>query len=240
MKSTNIKILIILLLPLCALNIAAQSVNDPVLFTVGAAEVGLSEFDYIYSKTNGKNANYTAESIEEYLDLYIKFKLKVQEAKYIQLDTVPRLQRELETYRRQLADSYLIDKEVTEKLAREAYDRMQKDISVRHILVAVAEDADDDNVNAAYKKAMSIKAELEEGAPFPKLAVKYTDHKPSRLKGGNLGYMTAILPEGFYELERAVYSSEVNQISDPVRSKMGYHILRVEDVRPARGKIDLA
>ena len=96
----------------CAI-LSAQN-NDPVLFTVDNSPVRVSEFNYIYSKTNGEEADYSKASLQEYLDLYTKFKLKVRKAKDLQLDTIQELQKELAGYRRQLADSYLINKEITD------------------------------------------------------------------------------------------------------------------------------
>src|SRR5690606_5411790 len=93
--------------------------NDPVLFELGDQEVRVSEFLYIYGKNNGKEADYSRKSLEEYLDLYVKFKMKVARARELQLDTIPELQRELAGYRQQLAGSYLTDKEVVERLSRE-------------------------------------------------------------------------------------------------------------------------
>ena len=108
--------------------------NDPVLFSVEGVPVHKSEFDYIYTKTNGPNADYSKESLDEYLNLYVNFKLKVAKAKEMKLDTIVSLQQELNGYRRQLADSYLIDREVTEKLVKEAYLRSQQDVNLSHIL----------------------------------------------------------------------------------------------------------
>jgi peptidyl-prolyl cis-trans isomerase SurA len=133
-----------------------------------------------------------------------------------------------------------MDKEVTQKLALEAYNRMKKDVRASHILIAVNEDASEKEVQKAYDKAIMVKAELGKGGPFGKSAVKYTDHKPSRLKGGDLGFMTAILPKGFYGLETYLYEGELEKISDPIRTKLGYHIVKVVERRAARGKMDLA
>lgn len=210
--------------------------TDPVLFTVAGKPVHLSEFNYIYTKTNGSKADFSRASVEEYLDLYTKFKMKVARAKEMQLDTIPSLQEELAGYRRQLADSYLTDKEVTEKLIKEAYDRMQKDVSVSHILVRVERN---DTV-AAWNIVNSIKQKLNNGSDFETTAKELSQDPNTQKNGGLLGYLTATLPDGFYELENAMYNTPVGKSSDVIRSPIGYHIIKVNAVRPARGEIEVA
>ncbi|KAA3623546.1 MAG: peptidylprolyl isomerase, partial [Bacteroidetes bacterium] len=152
-----------------ALSSFAQK-DDPVLFTVEDTPIHVSEFSYIYGKTNGDKADFSKESIEEYLNLYVKFKLKVQKAKDLQIDTIPSLKQELEGYRRQLADSYLIDKGVADKLIREAYDRIQQDVEISHILIGCPEDAPPSDTLNAYNRIMEIRKELMDGADFSELA----------------------------------------------------------------------
>src|SRR5690606_2739506 len=117
----------LLIAAIFSLSLFAQK-EDPVLFKVDGKSVHVSEFNYIYSKTNGANADFSRKSLEEYLELYKRFKLKVHRAREMQLDTIESLRQELDGYRKQLADSYLIDKEVTDKLIAEVYDRTKKDV----------------------------------------------------------------------------------------------------------------
>lgn len=214
--------------------------QDPILFTVDDNPVHVSEFEYIYNKNNGEKANYSESSLQEYLDLYVKFKLKVQRAKELQLDTIPSLQKELEGYRRQLANSYLTDKEVSERLARELYDRMQKDIEVSHILFSLPKNASKKEVDQALSKAQSIREYIAKGSTFESMAEAHSDDKNSKTKGGKIGYVTAMLPNGFYELENTVYTQEVGKVSQPIRTSVGYHLVRVDGSRPARGKMEAA
>ena len=216
---------------------AAQSFGqtDPTLFTVNQKPVTVSEFNYIYAKTNGNKADFSKSSVMEYLDLYTKFKMKVARAKEMQLDTIPSLQEELAGYRRQLADSYLTDREVTDKLIREAYDRMQKDVKISHILVQI----NPKDTAAAWAKIQAIQKELKGGASFESLVAKSED-KNTNKNGGAIGYLTAMLPDGFYALENAIYNTPVGKTSDIVRTPMGYHVLKINDVRPARGEIEAA
>jgi peptidyl-prolyl cis-trans isomerase SurA len=210
--------------------------NDPTLFTVSGTPVHLSEFNYIYTKTNGAAATFKRESVQEYLDLYTKFKMKVARAKDMKLDTIPALKEELAGYRRQLSDSYLTDKEVTEKLMKEAYQRMQNDISVSHILVKI-EGAD---TLPAYTKAQGILARLNKGEEFRDVAKAVSEDAVSKPKGGDVGYITAMLPDGFYDLETAIFKATMGSHSGIVRSPIGYSILKIYDVRPARGEIEVA
>jgi peptidyl-prolyl cis-trans isomerase SurA len=226
-----------LLLPLFLIG---QQSEDPILFSVEGNPVHVSEFEYIYNKNNGSKADYSRTSLEEYLDLYVKFKLKVQRAKDLKLDTIPNLQRELEGYRRQLANSYLTDKEVSDRLAREVYSRMKKDIEVAHILISVPKNATPSQIEEARAKTERIKDYIDKGASFEEMAKGNSDDKNSKARDGYIGFITAMLPNGFYELENIIYSLEPGEISDPVRTSVGFHIVKVISSRPARGRVEAA
>lgn len=214
--------------------------DDPVLFTVEDTPVNQSEFEYIYNKNNGSKADYSQESLEEYLDLYTKFKLKVQRAKDLKLDTIPSLKRELEGYRRQLANSYLTDKEVSDRLSREVYNRMKEDVEVAHILISLPKNTSEAQRADAMKRIKSIKDYIAKGASFEEMAKANSDDKNSKDKGGYIGFVTAMLPNGFYELENAIYTNKTGQISDAVETSVGLHLLKVLGKRPARGKVEAA
>lgn len=213
--------------------------DDPTLFTVNKTNVRQSEFEYIYSKTNGKQADFSKASLEEYLDLYVKFKLKVEKAKAMKLDTIAALKSELEGYRRQLADSYLMDREVTDKLVREAYERKKQDADISHIMVAVSQGAPASDTLAAYQRILDYQKQLAVGKDFAELA-KESDDGSTREIGGRVGYLNAILPNGLYALESAAYQVPINQVSAPVRTLYGYHLVKVHDRRPARGEVEVA
>ena len=235
MTRSLLSFLIVFLVPL---HILFSQPEDPVLFTVDGVPVQVSEFNYIYNKTNGEKADFSRRSVEEYLDLYIKFKLKVQRAKEMKLDTIPTLQNELEGYRQQLANSYLIDKEVTDKLVVEAYERMKRDVNVKHILFAVAPDATPADTLAAFQRANEALQRLKNGASFENLASEISDDKNSSQNEGSIGYVTAMLPSGFYELESIIYSLPEGEFGGPVRTKLGYHLVKVIDIRAARGELE--
>ena len=234
--------MLLLAILLITANVLTAQDEDPVLFTVADSEVRLSEFKYIYEKNNSDKADYSKESLEEYLELYKKFKLKVQRAREIGLDTVRSLQTELEGYRKQLAKSYLKDKEISESLINEVIERMQTDIQVEHIFVSAETKSSEARKNAAKEKIYNIydKLTTNGGEGFADMAKTLSEDKLSAIKGGKLGYYTSPLPDGFYEFENAMYSLKPGEYSKPVKSKMGYHIVRVTDTRPARGEMEIA
>lgn len=215
-------------------------VQDAVLFTVEGVPVHVSEFDYIYKKTNGNNADYSNASIQEYLDLYIKFKLKVQKAKEMELDTIASLSRELEGYRRQLADSYLVDKEVTDKMIDDVYKRMLTEREVAHILFKIKPNATNQDSTVAVARAQRAIDALKSGNDFAKIARGSSEDPSAETNGGNLGFLTAMLPDGFYDFENAIYNTPVGQVSGIVFSPMGVHVIKILSERPARGEMEVA
>lgn len=223
--------------------LAAQT--DQVLFTVNGNPVNVSEFVGIYSKTNQDKADFSRASLEEYLDLYVKFKLKVQKARDLKLDTLPALKTELDGYRRQLASSYLVDREVTDKLVKEAYDRMLQDVEIAHIFIAVDKNAPAKDTLAAYNKIMEIMKSIKGGKSFEQAQMEYaksvaTADKPADDSKGYIGFVTALLPDGFYSMENSIYKTKPGEVTGPVRTNSGYHILKVLSVRPARGEMEVA
>ena len=232
----TIKTLAILLV---ATTMSAQS-DDTVLMTVADKDVTVGEFRYIYEKNNGDGANYSMISLNEYLDLYIKFKLKVAEAKAMGLDTVSVLNEELDGYRKQLADSYIMDKEVVKTLTKELYDRKKVDVRLSHILISISKRANAGEIDSKRKAALDIFNRIKRGEDFATLAKKYSEDKTSAKMGGDFGWLTAKLPSGFYDFENAMYTLKKGEVSELLRTPLGWHIIKVTDNRPARGKMKVA
>ncbi|MGB0886927.1 MAG: peptidylprolyl isomerase [Vicingaceae bacterium] len=229
------KIVSILLLAISVLTVNGQE-KDPVLLKIGGKDVLLSEFNAIYNKNNSKEK--TQESIQEYLDLYIKFKLKVREAEDLGYDTVPKFKKELNGYRGQLSLPYLTDKEVTESLIEEAYERMKWDVKASHILFKVDENASAQDTLIAYKKALQARKRVVGGEDFSSVAKEVSSDPSVQKNGGNLGYFTAF--HMVYPFESGAFNTKVGEVSLPIRSKFGYHIIKVIDKRPSRGLIKVA
>lgn len=211
---------------------------DQVLFTFGSDTVFRSEFERIYSKNNTSKEQPDEKSIREYLDLYVNFKLKVKEAKVNGLDTLSSFRQELSGYRKQLAQPYLVDKKVTDQLVKEAYERMRQEVNASHILITCDENALPKDTVAAYNKAMDIRKQLLKGDSFDSLAVKYSNDPSAARNYGNLGWFTAF--QMIYAFESGAYQTEIGKISMPIRTRFGYHIIKVIGRRPARGEVKAA
>ena len=213
--------------------------NDPVLVKVNDREITKSEFLQIYLKNNN-NPSYDKASLDEYMELFKKFKLKVAEAEALGYDTIPEIQKELEGYRKQLSRPYLVDSAKNMELVKEAYERTKYEINASHILVRVAENAPSADTLKAYNKIMDIKKRIQDGQDFEVVAKsKNGSEDPSVMdNGGNLGYFTAF--QMVYPFESIAYSTPVGSIGGPIRTKYGYHIVKVNDKRPARGTITTA
>ncbi|WP_114778334.1 peptidylprolyl isomerase [Botryobacter ruber] len=213
--------------------------KEPVVATIGNEPVSLSEFRYVYEKNNNGNDDaYTSQSVNDYLNLYTNFKLKVLEAESRGLDTTTAFKRELEGYKEQLALPYLSEKSVTDNLVKEAYERMKKEVNASHILLFVSPDAEPQDTLEAYNKALAIRKRALAGEDFGKLAKENSQDPSAADNSGNLGYFTAM--QMVYPFEDAAYKTAPGQVSMPVRTRFGYHIIKVNDVRPAQGEVQVA
>ena len=257
--------------------------NDPVLMTIGDTKVHLSEFMYVYKKNNKDQAN-DPQALENYLDLFTTFKMKVKEAEEMKLDTSAAFKNELAGYRHQVAQPYLTDKKVNDSLLMEAYSRMQEDIRASHILVRCDENALPRDTEIAYSKAIAIQdllagkpaakqiadydaklkakfkitktspaadtmkvfalvnplRQLEKKyrgkpAPFDEVAMATSEDESAKTNKGDLGYFTAF--SMVYPFETMAYNTPVGKVGGPVRTRFGYHLIKVTDRRPAQGEI---
>lgn len=215
-----------------------SAANDPVLVTIAGMPVTKSEFERVYYKNNNKATADDEKSIRDYMELFINYKLKVKEAEALKMDTSKAFTDELIGYRKQLAQPYLTDQNVNDNLIREAYDRLQKDVRASHILIKVSQDALPKDTLAAYNRIMKIRERLIKGADFAKMARDSSEDPSAKENGGDLGYFTGL--QMVYPFETAAYNTKPGQISMPVRTRFGYHLIKVADVRPAVGEIHTA
>jgi peptidyl-prolyl cis-trans isomerase SurA len=218
----------------------AQGNKDAVLMTIGSTNVTVAEFENVYRKNNKINTVDDAKPVSEYVELFVNFKLKVKEAEELGLDTSKKFVEELSGYRKQLAQPYLTDRDVNDKLLAETYSRLKEEVCVSHILIKCAETASTKDTLIAYNKIMKIYARIQKGESFEKLASQKGISDDTMLigKAGYIGCFTAL--DLVYPFENRAYETKVGEISKPLRTRFGYHIIKVNDRRKAKGEISVA
>ena len=221
---------------------AQEQAKDPVIMTIDGNPVYQSEFLYIYTKNNAC-VSYKKEDLDAYMELFINYKLKVKEAEKLGYDTIPTLIKELQQYRNQLSLPYMIDKEKNEALIKQAYDRTANEIRASHILVRVKTDATPADTLAAYNKIMDFRNRILGGEDFAAVAAGTRSQPGSEdpsaaTNGGDLGYFTAL--QMVYPFEEMAFNTAIGEISMPVRTSFGYHIIKVTDKRATKGKMKAA
>ncbi|MDX9696265.1 MAG: peptidylprolyl isomerase [Bacteroidales bacterium] len=232
------KIVFLLLAFLMVFQLNAQQQADETLLTVDGKKISKNEFLNQYNKNKTNITTGEVMSVDEYLQLFINFQLKVREAEKSGLDTLPSFKNELKGYRDQLARPYLIDNTTNEKLIKEAFSRMQYEVRASHIHVEVSPEAAPEDTLLAYEKALALRLRVINGEPFEYVAKGASDDKSVKYNGGDLGYFTVF--DMVYPFENAVYKMKVGEISMPVRTQYGYHIIQKTDVRKSIGQIKVA
>ena len=208
------------------------------IFTFGSTPVSKDEFIRVYQKNN-RNISYDEKSVREYLELYINFKLKVKAAEDLGMDTLEGFKNELEGYRKQLAQPYLTSKKVTDQLVQEAYDRSRYEILASHILFNCGINEMPKDTLAAFKKAMDVREKIVKGQmSFDSAAAAFSEDPSAKRNNGNLGYFTVF--QMIYAFETGAYNTKVGEVSMPVRTQFGYHLINVKDKRESRGEVKVA
>jgi peptidyl-prolyl cis-trans isomerase SurA len=210
----------------------SQNADEKILMTVAKMDVEAGEFVRMFNKS--LDPAYRVE-IDEYLQQFIAFKLKVADAVEHGYDTTKAFREELKGYRIQLAQTWLTDPDIREKTLRKAYQRYLEEINASHILVSCPQDASPDDTLKSYRKAVGIRERILDGEQFGEVALSESDDKSATINHGNLGYFTAF--QMITPFEDAAYSLQPGTVSMPVRTPFGYHIIKVIDRRPSRGKI---
>jgi len=207
--------------------------SDPVLMSINGKPVLKSEFEYIYNKNNSNNS-LDKKTLEEYVDLFVNFKLKVEEAKSQGLDTTKSFINELAGYRSQLTKPYLTDSKVEEGVLKEAYNRMKEDVEVSHILVRIPQNASPVDTLTAWNKIKTIEKRLLK-EDFAKVAQETSEDQSAEENKGLIGWISAF--RTVYPFETVAYNTPKGTVSKPVRTAFGYHLVKVHDRRNTLGEV---
>jgi len=227
-----------LLISGCKTSKEAAAPQKEVLFTVNEKPYYTDEFERVYKKNLDLVKDDSQKDLDNYLNLFIGYKLKVNKANKLGLQNNKKYQGELKSYRNQLSKNYLTDTKVTEELIEEAYNRSLKEVRASHILFMVDENATPADTLKAYNKAADVVKKAAAGEDFGKLAQQYSEDPSAKENQGDLGYFTVF--RMVYPFETAAYNTPKGQVSKPVRSRFGYHVIKVTDVRDNRGDITVA
>ena len=212
--------------------------QDKVIMTVNNTPVYFSEFVNVYTKNN-KNPDTSKEALDEYMELFVNYKLKVAEAERLGMDTNQIFLKELNGYRRQLAKPYLTDSSFQKQLLKDAYERMLEEVKASHILIKIEGAGLPKDTLAAYNEAIRVIKQLKSGTAFDALASKYSDDPSVANNKGDLGFFTGL--QMVYPFETAAFNTKVGEVyPTPVKTRFGYHVIKVTDRRKALGKVQAA
>lgn len=232
---------------LCLITAGNKLLVSQTLFSYGKQQVSKDEFVKAFYKNNP--AGYSEQALTDYLNLYINFKLKVQAAKDMKLDTLASQKNDLQNFRQQIIENYLSEDSTIQALSKEAFVRSQKDIRAGHIFIpfdntnpynanAGSSTVPVEDTAAAYKKINEVYKALQQGTSFSKAALRYSMDPAAKRNHGDIGFVTAFtLP---YAVESILYNLKPGNYSVPYRSNAGYHIFINQEERPAYGKIKAA
>lgn len=237
------RFLLFCVVALFQLGAIAQSDND-VVIEVAGEKILKEDFVRMFKKNSpSKGASFSQEELDEYLELFINYKMKLAQARELGLDTLKSYLDETKQYRQQLVAPYLNDATVSKQLIEEAYERTKEIVSASHILINIPANATPKDTLAAYNKAMKIRKRIIEGEDFATLAKEFSDDPSAKDRtdektkvtipgtGGALGYFTSM--SMIYPFETACYSMNVGEVSMPIRTRFGYHIIKLFDRVPA-------
>ena len=206
--------------------------SDPVVMKINGVPVTRSEFEYSYNKNNSEDV-IDKKSVDEYVELFINYKLKVAAAYDAKMDTLKSFKKEFKMYRDQQIRPSFVEEQAIEAEAKEVYNKTLERIGDRglikpaHILLHVKQDEDNAKLEAARIKADSLYQVLQKGANFAELAKKYSQDPGTAKNGGELPWIQP--GQTFQEFEDAAYALKVGEMSKPIKSPVGYHIILMKD-----------
>ena len=210
----------------------AQSIDSENLMTIGGETISVKEFLRVYNKNIDLVQDESQKNIDYYLNLYTNYKLKLKEARTLGFDKKDSYKKEFESYKNQLSKAYTTDKEVTETLVKEAYNRTTSEVKAHHILVRIQPGQD---TLAAYEKIKALRSRMVK-EDFTSLRTALHDGKSVFVE--DLGYFSAF--KMVYDFENAAFNTPLGQTSKPFRTQFGYHVVKVLDKRPSKGEVQVA
>jgi peptidyl-prolyl cis-trans isomerase SurA len=244
LNRTRISVLVLSFF-MAASTLAAQNIDKEVIAEIGPEKITVEEFLRIYQKNNAQAAELDPKSLEEYLELFINFRLKVLEAEEVGLHNEQSFKDELAGYRTQLAKPYLLDEEALDELVKDAHRKMQEDLRASHLLIRVERNAAPEDTLVAWNRVAKLRERIIKGEKFAEVAQQESEDQSARdreasgrvVSGnkGDLGYFTVF--DMVYPFETAAYQLKKGEVSKPIRTDFGYHLIHLTDRKPAMGQV---
>ena len=212
---------------------------ETLVATIGNESLTLQYYEATFARLNGgweRGEEATTEELEDFLDLLVKFRMKIKDAYDSGLHAEPEIQNELEEYRKTLAAAFLIEREMVEPALREMYRRRSEELRASHILIRLPPNPEPTDTMLAYRRAKEVIQKLDEGQPFEQLALQYSEDPGVQNNKGDLYYFSGgMMVKPF---EDAVYELEVGEYTrEPARTMFGYHVIKLQDRKPVPGSI---
>ena len=232
------KINLLLLLLLVTYFTGISQKKNNILLTIDTEPVYSSEFKHVFNKNLDLVIEESQKNVDGYLDLFIDYKLKIAEAYAQNLDKNELYIKEFGKYEDQLSKKYIIDKRIASQLIDEAYERGKEEINADHILVLVNFNDPPKDTLIAYNKIKIAYDKAVSGEDFETLVVNYSEEPGAKKSKGKLGYFTVF--QMLYPFETAAYNTKVGGISKITRTSFGYHIIKINDRRVKKPKINVS
>ena len=225
---TFVKLPFKLFLFFSGLSALAQKPTD-VLVTINDSIYNVADFERLYNKNIDIINDPSQKDVTNYFNLYKTYKVRLQKAYTLEINKTDKIKNEFNAYRAELAEKYFIDEKKLDFFLKEAFERSEYEVNASHILIAAEEFAQPADTLKAYNKALDVRNEILNGLSFENAALKYSNDLSAKTNKGNLGYFTVF--KMVYLFENGAYNTKVGEISMPIRSNYGYHIIKVNKKR---------
>lgn len=234
MKKTRIVAMLVLAF---TLSMNAQD-DSKTIAKINDTKITVGEFKKVYEKNLSAIDNKEGKDVAKNLELYINYKLKVEEAYKSNLDTLRSYKREIQTYKNQLIAPYLQDKEYFNDLVKEAYNRTKNQVRASHILIRLPKNATPQDTAKAYSEIVAARNRVLKGEDFNKVAKEVSQDPSAKENGGDLGYFSAF--QMIYDFEDIAFKTKQGEVSEPFKTRFGFHILTTTGMRPSKGEREVA
>ena len=216
---------------------AVNAQTEPFAIKIGNRVITPTELSQTYRRLL-QSDSVKKDKSKDFFDNYLNYKLMVYAAQRMGKDTTKGFKEEINSYRKELATPYLVDKILLEKMIQETYERMREEVRVAHIFIPVPNNASPADTMVAFDEIRTLRLRILKGESFEQIAKNYSQDTKTAEKGGDMGFIAVL--DNHYAFETAAYRNAKGELSLPIRTEKGYHLVKVLEKRSSRGKVRLA